>query len=482
VSLSRQYSVFVLFLTFLIGALVILPGTALGQATGTVVPGTNTPSPTLTMSPTKAAAGASVTANGTGFRGGETVDVSFNGQPVGEPTAGDNGSFALTFAVPSVAPGDYGVLAHGRGSNASASTGFTVQLGAATLTFSVNQAAPGTAITINGTGFQPGENVDLHFNGPAIGTVTADTSGNVTMPFTIPQLTAGTYTATATGATSNREVNANFTVLAGPAPAATAAPTAEPAQPTATPAPAPQPAPNAPALVHDERYFGQTGYRVESDQVWAFFNQYGGISAFGYPTSRTVTFLGCPVQFFQRQIIQVCPSQGAALINMLDPEIFPYTRVNGSVFPGPDDALKANTPPVSDPQYSEKINAFVTANVPDSWNGMQVNFNQTFNNLGGLTIWGAPISTPQADPTNPNFVYQRFQRGIMHFTAPSTTESVLLADYLKASLMNQNVPGDLLQQSNESRFFNQYCPGNAGWLCRPGALAGTDLTFGFEKG
>ena len=70
----------------------------------------------------------------------------------------------------------------------------------------------------------------------------------------------------------------------------------------------------------------------------------------------------------------------------------------------------------------------------------------------------------------------------MHFTAPSTTESVLLADYLKAIIMNQNVPGDLLDQARESQFFNQYCPGNAGWLCRPGDLSGTDLTFGFEKG
>ncbi len=436
------------------------------------------------MSTNKAQAGTSVTANGSGFQGGETVDVTFNGQPVGEPTASPQGTFALSFEIPNLAPGDYGVNAHGRASNASASSTFTVQLGAATLTFSVPQAASGTALTISGTGFQPGEVVNLSFNGPTIATLTADTQGNITTPFTIPQLAAGTYTATATGQTSNRTVNANFVVLAGPTPVATAQPTAEPAPAaTATPVPAAQPAPAAaPALVHDERYFSQTGFRIESDQVWAFFNQYGGLGAFGYPTSRTITFLGCPVQFFQRQIIQVCPSQGAALINMLDPEIFPYTRVNGSVFPGPDDAMKASTPPVSDPQYSDKINQFVAANVPDSWNGMQVNFNQTFNNLGGLTIWGAPISAPAADPSNPNFVYQRFQRGIMHFTAPSTTESILLADYLKAILMNQNVPGDLMDQSRESRYFNQYCPGNTMWLCRPGDLPGTDLTFGFEKG
>jgi hypothetical protein len=478
VTVSRPYSIFVLVLTFLIAALVVMPGAALGQGTGTPTP---TTSPSLSLNRTEGAPGTNITANGAGFRAGETVDVTFNSEKVGEPTVADNGTFALSFQVPNMPPDDYVVLARGRASNTSATADFTLEMGAAMLEFSTDQAMPGAQITLLGSNFTPGENVSISFNGPVVGTAVADTQGKVSIPFTIPELAPGTYVATARGDTSKSEVNATFTVLAGPAPAATAQPTAAPtAQPT--PAPAPAPAPAAPALVHDERYFGQTGYRIESDQVWGFFNQYGGVSAFGYPTSRTVTFLGCPVQFFQRQIIQVCPSQGAALINMLDPEIFPYTRVNGSVFPAPDDALKANTPPVSDPQYSEKINQFVEANVPDSWNGMQVNFNSTFNMLGGLTIWGAPISTPAADPSNPNFVYQRFQRGIMHFTAPSTTESVLLADYLKAIIMNQNVPPDLMQQSSESRYFNQYCPGNTMWLCRPGDLPGTDLTFGFVQG
>jgi hypothetical protein len=167
---------------------------------------------------------------------------------------------------------------------------------------------------------------------------------------------------------------------------------------------------------------------------------------------------------------------------MLDPEIFPYTRVNGSVFPAPDDNMKNGTPPVSDPDYAVKISAFVEANVPDTYNGMPVNFFQTFNTLGGLQIWGAPISAPMPDPGNSNFIYQRFQRGVMHFTSPSTTESILLADYLKAIITNQNVPTDLADQSRESRYFAQYCPNAPMWLCRPADLPGTDLTFAFVQG
>jgi hypothetical protein len=44
---------------------------------------------------------------------------------------------------------------------------------------------------------------------------------------------------------------------------------------------------------------------------------------------------------------------------------------------------------------------------------------------------------------------------------------LLLADYLKAIIMNQDVPADLLQHSSESRLFNQPCPGQTIELCRP---------------
>jgi hypothetical protein len=351
------------------------------------------------------------------------------------------------------------------------------------LSFSVPQAPAGTPLTVTATGFQPGETVQVWYNGASAGTATADTKGTAAVTFNMPtNINPGEYDMTATGGTSNRTVTVKYTLLAASAtPAPTAAPTA---QPTATPVPnAPaQPAPNAPAMAHDERYFSQTGYRIDDDQVWAFFQQYGGTSAFGFPVSRMMTFLGCPVQMFQRHIIQVCQGQGAALINLLDPEIFPYTQVNGSTFPGPDTTIKNNTPQVGSPTYATDIVNFVNSVVPDTFNGQPVNFLQTFNALGGLTIWGAPISNPAPEPTNSNFIYQRFQRGIMHFIAGQGTQSILLADYLKAIMMNQNVPPDLLAQSRETRYFNQYCPGKTAWMCRPNDLPATDLTFAFVQG
>jgi hypothetical protein len=467
-------------------ALAIAPATALGQATTTVTPSpsastTSVAVPALSLSAQSGLAGATITANASGFKPGDGVDVTFNGQKVGEPKVSDAGTFSLSFKVPQVQPGQYAVVAKGPGTNpAMATAAFTVEQGAANLAFSIPQAAPGVSLTATAAGFQPGEIVQMVFNGAVVGSTTADTQGTAAVTFVVPTLAAGQYDVAARGETSGVTTEASFTVLAAAAtPVPTPAPTASP---TPVPAVAPKPEPIAPPMAHDDRYFAQTGFRVDNDQIWGFFQQYGGLSTFGYPVSRQMPFLGCPVQMFQRHIIQVCDGQGAALINLLDPEIFPYTRVNGSVFPAPDATMKANTPPVGSPTYADDINKFVQANVPDTFNGQPVNFQTTFNTLGGLTIWGAPISSPQPDPSNGNFIYQRFQRGIMHYMAGSGTQSILLADYLKAIMMNKDVPTDLLAQSRETRFYNQYCPGEPKWLCRPNELSATDLAFAFTNG
>ncbi|MDQ6740291.1 MAG: DUF4982 domain-containing protein, partial [Actinomycetota bacterium] len=414
-----------------------------------------------------------------GFKPTELVELFFNDQPIGTQTVDASGSFSFAFNVPDMVPGQLTVRAHGRNSDLAATATFTLSPPGPGLAFSVPQAAPGTALTITAAGFQPGEDVVVSFNGPQIGTATADTRGMLSVSFTVPSLAPGAYVVEATGQTSKVDITANYTVIAGAGPAATAGPTAAP---TPAPTTGPTTAPNAPAIVHDDRYFSQTGYRIDDDNVWGFFNQYGGLSTFGYPVSRMMSFLGCPVQMFQRQIIQVCQGSGAALINMLDPEIFPYTQVNGSTFPAADPTLKNSTPAVSSPTYSTDISTFVQANVPDTFSGQPVSFQQTFNTLGGLTIWGAPISNPQPDPSNGSFIYQRFQRGVMHYTAGVGTQSILLADYLKAIIMNQNVPTDLAAQAQSTRFFNQYCPANTLWLCRPNDLPGTDLTYAFVNG
>jgi hypothetical protein len=100
-----------------------------------------------------------------------------------------------------------------------------------------------------------------------------------------------------------------------------------------------------------------------------------------------------------------------------------------------------------------------------------------------LEVWGAPISKPRRDPSNSNFVYQRFQRGVMHFDATTgRTQALLLADYVKAILRGRDLPADLAEAARTSKYFDQYCPDMPHWVCRPQELLATDMTYAFEPG
>lgn len=46
-----------------------------------------------------------------------------------------------------------------------------------------------------------------------------------------------------------------------------------------------------PATPHDNRNFPQTGYRIDNDLIWNYFQARGGVNTFGYPVSRTFPFL-----------------------------------------------------------------------------------------------------------------------------------------------------------------------------------------------
>jgi hypothetical protein len=249
----------------------------------------------------------------------------------------------------------------------------------------------------------------------------------------------------------------------------------------------------------DPREFSETGYRVSNDAFWDYFTHRGGVRTFGYPISRQFTLLGLPVQLFQRAALQQQPDGSVAILNLLDPGLMPYQHANGSTFPAPDPALAMVAPSPDQPEYAARMQEFLRAEVPDTWNGLPVGFRSAFLGTvdcsdafpsGGcrqdllpllnLEIWGAPTSSPEYDPGNHDFVYQRFQRGILHYDAGcGCTQGVLLADYFKSILTGQNLPADLALEAAGSPFFHQYLPAAPGWVARPAALPATDLTDAF---
>jgi hypothetical protein len=247
--------------------------------------------------------------------------------------------------------------------------------------------------------------------------------------------------------------------------------------------------------------FSETGFCVTNPAFAEYFRLRGGVRILGYPVSRSFTLDGFEVQFFQRVVLQM---QGSTVqrLNVLDPNIMPMTRANQSVFPQADAALAASAPQVGTADYPRQVVEFVRRVAPDAWNGQQVGYFALFNTtvpvdiafagqtpnpdlvtLLNLEIWGLPTSKPAPDPGNGGFIYQRFQRGIMHYRAEvPVTEGILVGEYLKAVMTGRALPPDLAEDMQRSRFLGQYKPGSDGWLARPAELPNTDLTAAFKPG
>ena len=248
-------------------------------------------------------------------------------------------------------------------------------------------------------------------------------------------------------------------------------------------------------------YFPETGFAVDQPRIIEYFNRRGQVPTFGFPISRLVMFQGVQTQFFQRMIIQLWPDGSVRPLNLLDPGLLPYTQINGSTFPAPNERLAALAPTPGQPGYAQEVLEFVRRNAPDTFNGQPVRFFSTFagtvtpeiafGRQGGdanllplinLEIWGVPTSLPAQDPNNGNFIYQRFQRGIMHYDAAcKCTQGLLLADYFKALITGENLPIDLAAQAVSSPFLRQYAPDKPGGLRQASALPGSDLTAAFTK-
>ncbi len=98
--------------------------------------------------------------------------------------------------------------------------------------------------------------------------------------------------------------------------------------------------------------------------------------------------------------------------------------LDGLTVPAADPALAFVAPTADQPNYDARLQAFLEITVPDSWNGMPVQFLSTLNDIGP-DVLGVPTSAPKADPNNPNFVYQRSQNGVLFYKASDDTTSVL---------------------------------------------------------
>jgi len=259
----------------------------------------------------------------------------------------------------------------------------------------------------------------------------------------------------------------------------------------------------APAPLHDGRYFAATGYRIDSDAFWSYFQARGGIATFGSPVSRSFQLLGFTTQLFQRQAMQVAPDGSVRLLNLLDVGLLPYNRFNGSQFPAADPGLTAQAPAPGSAGYATAVVQFVQAMAPDLWQGQATRYFQTFQstvtlsqafpNGGGnaallpllnLEVWGLPTSSPVVDPNNtqlrlPAFPARRHCTTTPAATVPRASSSAIPS---RRSSAGQNLPSDLASEAQASPLYRQYDPDSNSYLARPEQMPASDLTFAFARG
>jgi hypothetical protein len=232
-----------------------------------------------------------------------------------------------------------------------------------------------------------------------------------------------------------------------------------------------------------------------------YFQHRGGVRTFGYPVSNEFPLMGQRAQLFQRAMLQVGADGGVTPADIPSADILPVTHIDGLTLPPADPDIQASAPTPDQGDYATQALAFVNLYVPDTWNGLPVNFQQTFLNTVGcadafgtdacdtsqlpgfdLQMWGLPTSLPTSDPVNSDFVYQRFQRGIMHFSLTTgVTQGLLIGDWLKRIMIGVDLSPDINPEVRQARFFAQYAPSQPLALDRPDALPNTSLAQAFRS-
>lgn len=160
-----------------------------GVGAGTSAAAAFTVTPNLTLSASNGVVGSSLTVTGTGFAAAEAaIPVQFDGVTKRTVTAGSTGSFTASFGIPAIPAGPYNVDAVAPTSGTQTAV-FTVD---PNLAISPVSGVVNTLVTATGTGFQPGDAINVDF-GPVV-SVPLLSFVPAPLPGTVPA--SGSWTAT----------------------------------------------------------------------------------------------------------------------------------------------------------------------------------------------------------------------------------------------------------------------------------------------
>ncbi|MBI2851389.1 MAG: IPT/TIG domain-containing protein [Chloroflexi bacterium] len=181
-----------------------------------------TVTPSISANRANAAPGASVTITGAGFGAGETgITVTYDGTTVTTvpPSVSTNtkGGWTASFVVPASPSGSHTIDASGPSTAANSVPDITFTTSAGISANPAN-AAPGSSITITGSGFSASETgITVTYDGNQVASVaTADPTGGWKATFVVPASAKGAHTIDASGSTTLAATIADLTFTVAP--------------------------------------------------------------------------------------------------------------------------------------------------------------------------------------------------------------------------------------------------------------------------
>lgn len=163
--------------------------------------------PSVQLNNYYAVGGSPITISGSNFSNSESVAIVFGGTSLGNVIATATGTFSLKTTVPFNTSGEKAVVATGVTSKATSKTTFTQAPIYASTQLGIYAGKPGTKISFLGSGYLPGETIEVttdRTDTNVVNTFTASATGNFNnSAWTIPALfTEGNLTLTIKGKNS----------------------------------------------------------------------------------------------------------------------------------------------------------------------------------------------------------------------------------------------------------------------------------------
>jgi len=156
--------------------------------------------------------GTNISFSGSGFGPNEDVLLKAGGATVATLHADGSGTLASnSVTVPFGSTGSIHYVFKGQLSGAEASINIGIAGYYPWVALDNYYSVGGTPVTVNGSGFAPGETVNVTFGGAAFGSTTADGSGAYSLTGNVPFAAEGTKIVRATGALSAAIAETTFT-------------------------------------------------------------------------------------------------------------------------------------------------------------------------------------------------------------------------------------------------------------------------------